>query len=155
MNMNISWAFLDKKLATVNAVRAYDSMDHAIKHTDEDIRRIEERMKSISAPQFAGMPGGAHDPHAKEKKIVDGIEEIDTLRERYRQAVEYMAWFVPAWEHLTDTQRDILGTFYVDSRYGDGAADVIAEKYHMARSSVYRKKDLAVQKLMHMLYGLV
>ena len=155
MIMNIAWVFLDKKLATVNALRAYDGMDHAIKHTDEDIRKVEERMRDTGSPKITGMPGGPHNPHATEQKIVDGIEEINTLKERYRQAVEYMKWFQPAWEHLSDEERDVLEMFYVDKKYGDGAAEALSEKYHIGRSSAYRVKDLAVKRLTQMLYGLV
>ena len=34
------------------------------------------------------------------------------MKERYRQAVEYMEWFKPAWEQLSDDDRYCLETFY-------------------------------------------
>ena len=73
--------------------------------------------ESISSPQLDGMPR-SHNPQASEERIVKGIEEIDVLKERYRQAVEYMAWFVPAWKELTEDERYVLEAFYgEDNQY--------------------------------------
>ena len=44
----------------------------------------------------------SRNPAAAENRIVDAIEEIDVLKERYRRAVEYMDWFRPAWEELSE-----------------------------------------------------
>ena len=52
-------------------------------------------MIGMASPKYDGMPH-AHNPNAAEDRIIDGIEEIDILKERYRQAVEYMEWFKPA-----------------------------------------------------------
>lgn len=151
--MNISWYFLDKRQATLDALNAYNSMEHVLKHTDEQVKKIEERMKSTSSPRITGMPGGSHDPHATEQQIVDGIEEISDLKERYNQAVEYMKWFLPAWEYLTEDDRYVLTTMCVDNDYGDGAADAVAEKLHISRASAYRRKNRVLKKLVRLLYG--
>ncbi len=150
---NIGWAFLDKRQATEDAIRAYDQMQFVIDHTDEDIRRARERMVEISSPKLTGGPGGPHDPHATEGKIVDAINEIDTLKERYRQAVEYMKWFMPAWEYLSEEERYVLDAFCHDNEYGDGVADSVAEAFNISRSSAYSRKKRAIRKLMYLLYG--
>ena len=94
--MSIIWKYLDKRSAAVDA---------------------------FSSPQLDGMPR-SHNPQASEERIVKGIEEIDVLKERYRQAVEYMAWFVPAWKELTEDERYVLEAFYgEDNQYGSNAAD--------------------------------
>lgn len=58
-------------------------------------------MGGVSSPQYDGMPH-SHNPQVGEDRIMKGIEEINVLRERYRQAAEYMEWFVPAWKELTE-----------------------------------------------------
>ncbi len=93
--MGIAWKYLDKKSAAADAAKDYGSMKFIIKHTDDEIKAAYEKMGGISSPQFDGMPH-AHNPHAAEDRMAEGMDEISVLRERYRQAMEYMAWFVPA-----------------------------------------------------------
>ena len=104
--MSIIWKYLDKRSAAVDALKDYSNMKFIIGNTDDEIKTAYEKMGGISSPQSDGMPH-AHNPHALEDRMVKGIEEIDVLRERYRQAVEYMAWFLPAGVEVT-----------VDDRYG-------------------------------------
>ena len=89
--MGIAWKYLDKKSAAADAVTDYGSMKFIIEHTDDEIKAAYEKMGGISSPQFDGMPH-AHNPHAAEDRMAEGMDEISVLRERYRQAMEYMAW---------------------------------------------------------------
>ena len=86
--------------------------------------------------------------------MVKGIEEIDVLRERYRQAVEYMEWFLPAWEELSEDDRYVLDAFYSEeNEYGSSAADDIADYFGIERASAYRRKNRALAKLTTLLFG--
>ena len=125
--MSIIWKYLDKRSAAVDALKDYGSMKFIIDHTDDEIKAAYQKMGGVSSPQYDGMPH-SHNPQAGEDRIIKGIEEIDVLKERYRQAVEYMAWFVPAWEELTEDERYVLETFYgEDNQYGSNAADDVAD----------------------------
>ena len=64
-------------------------MQFIIDHTDDEIKAAYQKMSGMSSPQFDGMPH-SHNPQAGEERIIKGIEEIDVLKERYRQAMEYM-----------------------------------------------------------------
>lgn len=150
--MSIIWKYLDKRSAVVDALKDYSSMRFIIDHTDEEIKAAYEKMSGISSPQFDGMPH-SHNPQAAEDRIIKGIEEIDVLKERYRQAVEYMAWFRPAWEELTEDERYVLEVFYSeDERQTDSIYD-ICDRFHIERTSAYKKKNRALQKLVTLLYG--
>ena len=152
--MNIVWLYLDKKTATVNAIKDFDKMKYILEHTDEEIAKVREGMEDIGSPNTAGVPSGSHNPHSGEEKIVNGIDEIDVLKERYRQAKEYMDWFLPAWNELSENDRFVLSTFYDSSNeYGSGSADLIAEYYGIERSSAYRKKERALDNLRTLLFG--
>ena len=94
--MHISWSFLDKRKAAIKAVEAFNSMNFILKHTDEEISAVRVKMEGAGSPNMDGLPH-AHNPKAAEDRILKGIEEIDMLKERYRQAVEYMSWFRSAW----------------------------------------------------------
>lgn len=143
----ISWSYLNKRSAAAKAIRDYDSMKFIIEHTDEDYRDL----TSLGSPSFDGLPG-AKNPQAAEEHVAAGIDEIDTMRERYRQAVEYMKWFQPAWDELDEEERYVLTAFF-GSRYGDGAADQVGRHLSVERSTAYRKKDHALDHLATLLYG--
>ena len=151
--MSIIWKYLDKRSAAVDALKDYGSMKFIIGHTDDEIKRAYEKMEGISSPQLDGMPR-SHNPQASEERIVKGIEEIDVLKERYRQAVEYMAWFVPAWEELTEDERYVLQTFYgEENQYGASAIYDICDHFGIERSSAYNRKNRALSHLAILLFG--
>ena len=109
--MSIMWKYLDKRSATIAAIKDYDAMQFIINSTDDEIKRTYEKMTGVGSTNWDGMPS-SHNVHTGEDRILTGIEEIDILKERYRQAVEYMDWFRPAWEQLTEDERYCLETFY-------------------------------------------
>lgn len=148
--MHISWTFLDKQKATISTLEAYTSMDFIIKHTDEEIAAARVKMEGVGSPNLDGMPH-AHNPNAAEERILTGIEEIDTIKERYRQAIEYMSWFKPAWNQLSEDERYVLEVFYMDD--SEGAAERIADHFGIDRKSAYNRKYRAVEHLSVLLYG--
>lgn len=151
--MSIIWKYLDKRAGAVEAIKDFGSMRFIIDHTDDEMKAAYEKMSGISSPQFDGMPH-SHNPHAAEERIVKGIEEVDVLKERYRQALEYMAWFLPAWEELSEDERYVLETFYGETNeYGGGVIYTIAEHFHIEQSSAYNKKNRALQHLTVLLFG--
>ena len=151
--MSIIWKYLDKRSATIDAIRDYSSMEFIIANTDEKIRDEHEHMTGISSPMYSDMPSGGHNDTAAEDRIIDGIEKIDVLKERYRQAKEYMDWFQPAWTELSGDEQDVLKIYYTENHYGDGAVCMIAERYNIEQSSAYRKKNRALDHLVILLFG--
>ncbi len=150
--MSIIWKYLDKRSGTVAAIKDYSSMQFIIDNTADSIKAEREKMSGLASPGWDGMPHG-HNPGAGEDRILDGLEEIDLLKERYRQAAEYMEWFRPAWEQLTEDERYVLGTFYDDSLGQTGAVYDICERYNIERSSAYNKKNRALTHLQVLLFG--
>jgi DNA-directed RNA polymerase specialized sigma subunit len=148
--MHISWSFLDKRKAAINAMEAYDSMDFIIRHSDEEIQRVRDKMVGVGSPNMDGMPH-AHNPQAAEERMLKGIEEIDTIKERYRQAVEYMNWYKPAWEQLSDEEQFVLSVFYAQDE--KGPAMRVADHFGIERSSAYNRKNRALDHLTMLLYG--
>ena len=145
---------MDKRKAAISAIEAFSSMDFIVKHTDEEIQLVRDRMEGVGSPNLDGLPH-AHNPQAGEERIIKGIEEIDIIKERYRQAVEYMNWFKPAWEKLTEEERYVLETFYMDSEHGDNPATQVAANFAIERSSAYNRKNKALERLTTLLYGKV
>ena len=151
--MQIAWKYLNKRAAALDALKDYGSMQFILEHTDENIRAEHEKMQSVRSPSFDGMPH-VHNPQASEQRILNGIEEIDVLRERYRQALEYMAWFQPAWDDLTEDEQYVLREFYMcDEGQQIDAVYNICDHFHIERSSAYNKKNRALDRLSTLLYG--
>lgn len=109
-------------------------------------------MAGVGSLAIEKMPS-ANNPQAGEDRMITGIEEIDVLKERLRQAKEYMAWFQPAWDALSDDDRLVLDFFYNSNQYGAGAADLVADHYCIERASAHRKKVRALDNLTTLLYG--
>ena len=151
--MSIMWHYLDKRSATIKALGDYSSMKYIIDSTDEKTSEIQERMTSVGSPRMTGLPS-AHNPQAGEDRLVKAIDEIDVLKERYRQALEYMEWFTPAWEELSEDERFVLEEFYWGTEeYQTDAVYAICERFNIERSSAYNKKNRALDKLTLLLYG--
>lgn len=150
--MSIIWKYLDKRSAAVDALKDYSSMKFIIDHTDAEIKNAYDKMSGVSSPRFDEMPR-SHNPQAGEERILKGIEEIDVLKERYRQAVEYMEWFEPAWAELSEDERYVLDAFYSDDEFNTGTVYDICDHFHIERSSAYNKKNRAVQHLSVLLLG--
>ncbi len=151
--MSIMWKYLDKRSATIAAIKDYETMQFIINNTDDEIKRVNEKMTSLGSPNWDGMPR-THNPQAAEERIINTIAEIDILKERYRQAVEYMEWFQPAWDQLSEEEKFCLESFYGDGNtYGSSAAFYIAEYLHIETPSAYKRKNRALDRLTVLLFG--
>lgn len=151
--MNVVWKYLDKRAGAVAALKDFGSMKFIIEHTDDEIKEAYDKMSGVGGIRYDGMPH-TRNLQATEDRIVKGIEEIDVLKERYRQAVEYMAWFLPAWNELTEDERYVLETFYgEDNQYGASAIYAICDRFGIERSSAYNRKNRALSHLAVLLFG--
>ena len=151
--MKIAWIYLDKRGAAANALKDYVNMDFIIRNHPDNVMESRARMTAVHSSTFTEAPHHP-DPFAAESYLASAIDEIDVLQERYRRALEYMQWFQPAWEALTEDERFVLGEFYRGT--DDGQVDAIAnirDRFHIERSSAYRKKERALARLATLLYG--
>ena len=146
----ISWSYLNKREATIKAIKDYDIMKFIIEDTTNEIRQINEQTESIGVPKYAEYIRSGN-THSGEDRIINAIEEIDTLKERYRQAQEYMAWFEPAWRQLSEDEQYILESYYLEeASYLD-----ICDHFNIEKSSFYVKKKRALDHLTTLLYGVL
>jgi hypothetical protein len=150
--MTIAWTYLDKRGAAVDALKDFASMEYIIANHAEDEAAIREDMTAIGSPALGGQPSG-HNPHAGEARLAAQLDEIDVLKERYRQALAYMAWFGPAWEKLSEDDRFVLTAFYQHEGKQEDAVGEICDRFFIERSSAYNKKNRAIAKLTLLLYG--
>lgn len=151
--MKIAWIYLDKKAAAVDALKDYASMEYIIANHADDVDEIRERLTSLPSSAPTGMPRNKN-PHAGEAWLAASLDEIDVLKERYRRALEYMEWFKPAWDALGEDEQFVLSEFYLsdDGKQIDAVGN-ICDRFHIERSSAYKKKNRALDRLTILLYG--
>lgn len=150
--MSILRNYLDLSKATVNAIKDYKAMKFIITNTSDDIKKRYEDMMGFRSPVYSELPKIRSSKSASEK-ISDALADVDMLKERYKQAVEYMAWFEPAWNELSDDERFILDTFYLNETTKTEAVYLIMEEFSIERSTAYRWKEKAIDHLSTLLYG--
>lgn len=146
---HISWSFLDKQKATMDAIEAYSSMKFIIDTTGDKIAETRAMMSGSKTQSFGGVRG-VSDPQSGEMKLLAGIDKLDVLEQKYLQAVEYMEWFKPAWYRLKPEQRYILAAFYMSE---EPNISVLMKQLQIEKNAVYRKKNRALGKLAWYLYG--
>ena len=150
--MHISWSFLNKRDATKEAVRSYNSMKFIVSHAEEEIKEVRSRMGGVTTPVLDGMPR-THNPQNRENSLLSGIDEIDVLKERYRQALEYMEWFRPAWEQLSEDERYVLDVFYMNGEEDSSGIDHIMQHFNIMRKTAYNRASRSLNHLTTLLYG--
>ena len=146
----ISWSYLDKKDATIRAIKDYDAMKFIIENTSDEIKQISEKMTSVGVPKYDDHVRSGN-VHAGEDSVINRLEEINTLKERYRQALEYMAWFEPAWAQLSEEEQYILDSVYVDEL----PRMSICSHIGWAKDAFYRRRNSALSHLATLLYGVM
>ncbi|MDD7465143.1 MAG: hypothetical protein PUK59_02750 [Actinomycetaceae bacterium] len=150
---DITWRYIDRQGATIKALRDYATMETIIDNTPDDLKAIEADLPGLSSPVMDGSRR-AFNPTAAEDKILGHLERIDNRTRKYLQAKDYMAWFNPAWQALTDEERDVLEVCFL-SGY-ESATDAICEvqdRLHVERSTAYNRRKTALDHLTSLLYG--
>jgi DNA-directed RNA polymerase specialized sigma subunit len=150
--MNIVWQYLDKKQAAINALKDYINMQYIIEDTDQELVEAYEEAQTPRSSVPTGMPR-TDNPKSSEEWIATSIDRIDVLKERYRQALEYMNWFKPAWQELSDEERFILNMFFLSNLTKSDAVLEIGQNLNLERTQIYYRKDRALDRLTILLYG--
>ena len=151
--MKIAWIYLDKRGAAIDALKDYAAMAYIIENHADDLEETRAVATNPPSSAMTGMPG-RHNPQAYETRLAASLDEIDVLKERYRRALEYMEWFQPAWEALTDEEQFLLNECFVREDINKTeAVGNVSDKLHIERTHVYRRKGKAIDHLALMLYG--
>ena len=150
--MRIAWKYIDKPKAAIAAIQDYDNQRAIINTTPEEVKAVFDKMAAPMSARLTGMPG-ARNPQAFEKKMVDGMDRMDLLHERYGSAAEYMAWFGPAWETLSDREQAVLTEFYASDNLHSGASARLQSRLNFSQAQVDRIRSKALSRLIVLLFG--
>lgn len=148
----IAWKYLNRPSATVAAMQDYSTMREIINITPQETKELYDRMVSVGGRRATGAPAGWN-PQAGEERLVKCLDTLDVIQERYRQAVEYMGWFEPAWATLTDTEQTVLREFYMNGSRKSGATARLQESLNFSERQVERIRSCSLSRLTHLLFG--
>lgn len=154
LGTDITWKYVDRRAAAVNALRDFATMEAIVEGADEEVRRMDEVVSAADSSRLGGVPYSGLNSHAGEDRLVAQFERIDNRQRRYLQAKDYMDWFLPAWAALTDDERWLLEVCYLgeDTTQTDAIIQ-ICDRFHIERSSAYNKKNRALNRFATLLYG--
>lgn len=144
----VGWIYLDKRDATIRALKDYDAMKFIIENTSDEIKRITDKVTSVGIPKYDDHVRSGN-THSGEDQVVHTIEAVDILKERYRQALEYMAWFDPAWKQLNENEHYILESLYLN----EDEVSEICDHFGIERNAFYARKKRALDHLKSLLYA--
>ena len=148
----IAWKYLNKPSATVAALQDYATMRDIINITPQETKELYDRMISTGGRQPTGLPT-SWNPQANENRLVKCLETLDVIQERYRQAVEYMSWFEPAWATLSDTEQTVLREFYMSDNLRSGAAARLQQTLNFSERQIHRIREKALKRMATLLFG--
>lgn len=150
--MSIVWKYVDKPSTAVAALRDYRNMREIINITPQEIKDLYARMISPRSSRLSGLPG-LKNPKAGEDKLVKSLDELDVLQERYRQAIEYMGWFEPAWSSLSDEEQRILREYYMGDNQRSGATARLLRELNYSERQIQRIREKALARMSLLLFG--
>lgn len=148
----IGWRYIDTNSAAVAAMRDYSNMKTIIDLTPEVIKDLYDKMISPRISNLTDMPkhrnmSGAND------SLSASLDKLDVFQDRYRLAIEYMAWFEPAWNSLSDVERTILREFYMGDSIRSGANERLQSLLHYSRAQINRIRGKALTGFSLLLFG--
>ena len=151
--MNIHWQYLDKRAGTIKAMADYPDMLYIYETTGEHLSEAIDAMLTTGSNIPRPTPA-THNPRAGESRLIHHLDRMDAIEERYQQAAEFIAWFQPAWNQLSDKQKYLLTKFFMNrNEDGIGAVEEVCERFHVERTTAHRQKIMALDRLSRLLFG--
>lgn len=148
----IAWKYIDKHSAAIAAIRDYSSMRDVINITPQEIKNLYDRMINPRSSKITRMPK-TYKPRSGEDTLAVSLDKLDVLQERYRQAIEFMGWFEPAWGSLTDAEQQVLREFYGSGNLRSGATARLQIDLNYSDRQVERLRNKALSRLSLILFG--
>ncbi|OFR00327.1 hypothetical protein [Alloscardovia sp. HMSC034E08] len=150
--MHVMTKYLDTRKAAIAALQDYAVMERIINTIDDATKTAYADAASPASLRMDSTPPSG-DLHASENRIVATIERIDTYKVRYVEARQYMDWFLPAREIISEDDCLVLEAFFLSEGTQDEKVSMIADHFYVERDTVYRRKNRALDRFTTTLYG--
>jgi hypothetical protein len=127
-------------------------MQKIIEITPDKLKEEEERLTSVSGGAISDMPHAPRNSQSFDNKLINCINSIDVLKEKYRHALDFFYWFMPAWKSLDRQEQYILDEFYAKG-YNNGASKRLSYELHYSEPQIFRIKEHSLNKFTLLLVG--
>ncbi len=134
----------------VEKLRRYDAMHRALSNIPAEIRRLEEdavSLRGVATDAVAVKGGGGR----REEALINNMAERQELQWSLEQVKRWLSVTDRGLSALAPEEYLILQRMYLHPERG--AIDRLCGELGIEQSSIYRKRDQALQKFTHALYG--
>ena len=138
------------KTEAVGKLRRYDAMQRSMVNIPQEICRLREESTALKSG-LAVCPTGSRDVRRREDVLLDNLVTRQQLQWSLTQAQNWTQTVNRALASLDPEERLILQQLYVLPQAG--ALERLSEKLGIEKSSMYRRRDKALQKFTLSLYG--
>ena len=140
---------MNRKKATLEKLRQYELVRHSLKILPMEIAQLEQ--ESVSLQSGMAMGSGSRNIRSREQKILRNLKRREELEAALDCSTEWMKTMNYALGKLELPERQVLYRMVI--RPAEGAVDKLCEELEVEKSSVYRRRDRALEKLAVILYG--
>ena len=138
------------KNEAVAKLRRYDAMQRATVNIPLEINRLKAESEAVGCGLSAGAYGG-RDMRRKEDLLMDNLMIRQQLQWSLDQAECWTGTISRALAALEPEERLILQQMYIVPQ--SGALERLSDSLGVEKSSIYRRRDKALQKFTLSLYG--
>jgi len=144
--------YIDWQRATIKAIKDYEDMRFILANYESQRNDIDDRMTKPGGSNVNRQPvSGGGDK--TEESWAYFIDQIVDLESNYSKAKEFISWFTPAWERLSDREKIILEEQYMIERLSGSWEMSAMERLHVERAEIFRLRRRALARLSVLLYG--
>ena len=137
------------KNEAMEKLRKYDLMRRAAYNLPRQIRQLEEDAQAVRSAKLTGakVQGG----NRYEDILIDNLVYLQELEKSLEQTQEWLASVEDALDALERDEQTILQYLYINPEAG--AVTGLCDALGVEHSTVYRKRDKALQRFTLALYG--
>ena len=147
----VALRYIDKHSITISAIRDFDSMKAIIDTTPQNVK---DKYDMITNPVEALSKSSVIIPmHVPKSTVKKKLGDIDFVKARYTNALEYMEWFMPAWTNLAQQDQKILREYYMSGNQRSGASVRLQYELNYSERQIDRLRASALETLSLLLLG--
>jgi hypothetical protein len=141
---------MDHKKMAIDRLREYESMCAAVENLRLQIHLLRQRQASVFTVQTDRVVVSAGN-NAPDQWLVESIAQLQQLELSLGRTMQWLRITDSALETLNSEELTILRLLYIKKE--PRALETLCQLLEVEKSSVYRRRDKALQKFMRGLYG--
>lgn len=131
-------------------LKIYEASKQALINIPDQIKELEEKMSSIRS-QTADSVSVKGRGGSRDDAYLNNIVARDRLNANLEENRRFVSRVSNALSILTEEEKELLRRFYMIPE--KGAVYNLADEKHVDRTTIYRWKDMAIEKFTTAMYG--